>query len=203
MPARRSATRPRYSLAHLFEPVRLCTSGMRARTRTARIISPEHLSSLFPSRALTPRSFALCPSRFSPSYRQSAYPCLTRRALYSAYFPFYQGGVLPNLFVLSLPRSHFTISHSFAPLSSLPQSSHSHILSLSLTHSHSHTLSLSLSLSLPLSLYRFLIYSFGTATHFEAIGFRPHIAIVSGDRRFGNTPRREQLLINVILPAHF
>jgi hypothetical protein len=26
---------------------------------------------------------------------------------------------------------------------------------------------------------------------------------MSGDRRFGNTSRCEQLLINVILPAHF
>ena len=40
-------------------------------------------------------------------------------------------------------------------------------------------------------------------TYFESFGFRPEISIVSCDRSFCNASRRKQLLVNVILPAHF
>lgn len=39
-------------------------------------------------------------------------------------------------------------------------------------------------------------------THFEAFRLCPEVAVVTGDRRFGDTSRGEQLLVDVILPAH-
>ncbi|KAL0132555.1 hypothetical protein PUN28_000367 [Cardiocondyla obscurior] len=189
-----------------FEPVRPMHGrpkpGSRGRS------SPEHICPLpFLLHAREtfsrPRPFARARAR---AHRQSRVFVPYRRASFTPRtFPFIEGGVLPpNLFVpCSRPPRADRRFYSFAlfllPSLSLPCD---RLLFLSLFSHSTHALLLSLSLSLAFSIISRYIRS-GCTTHFEALRFRPHIAIVSGDRRFGNTPRREQLLINVILPAHF
>lgn len=131
-------------------------------------------------------------SLHSQTYRQSAFCAFYRRVpsrrSVLRTFPFIEETRLPHLpGVLTPPRCLYLFRLS---------------LILAFSHSLSLTLSLSLTRSLAISL-PFLGILIWSATHFETFGLRPHVAIVSGDRRFGNTPRCKQLLINVILPAHF
>lgn len=125
----------------------------------------------------------------SLTHQRSAFHALPKDSFTPRTFPFIEEGVLLNLFVscsslvlVSRPSPTYSLFSFFLP---------------------SRSLTLILSLSLSLSLPFLDIFFRNSTTHFEALRFRPHIPIVSGDRRFGNTPRCKQLLINVILPAHF
>jgi len=38
-------------------------------------------------------------------------------------------------------------------------------------------------------------------THVESVGLGPHVAIVAGDRGFGDAPGCQQMFVDVILPG--
>lgn len=162
-----------------------CSNRMSSNREPRKRSSLEHLFSFFLSRTLVLHSFVLFLSRASfPRAPTKHVSCLIKGLFYSAHFSFYrERHIYSNLFVPCLS----------SVLASRPSPTHSFFSFFAPSHSLSRFLFL-----------QFLdIYFRSSATHFEALRFRPHIAIVSGDRRFGNTSRREQLLINVILPAHF
>lgn len=141
---------------------------------------------LLPSLAL----IVLALSRLSLSLAPTKRVLLARALFTPRTFPFIEGACYrlyaasPCVF-LSAPSLSLRLSLSLAPRL-FPIRSLSHSLSLVRARARGSQSTL-----------------FRSCTHFEALGFRPYVAIVSGNRRFGNTSRREQLLIDVILPAHF
>lgn len=180
----------RHAARRSLEPVQ----GARAKARASRADDLVGASVLSLSLALFfffSFSFLLALSRLSLSLAPTKRVLLARALFTPRTFPFIEGACYrlyaasPCVF-LSAPSLSLRLSLSLAP------------------RLFPHSLALSLSLSLVRARARgsqsTLLRS---CTHFEALGFRPYVAVVSGNRRFGNTSRREQLLIDVILPAHF